>query len=99
MERAKRLKVGNGLDETTEMGPAINERQLKADLSYVEIGKSEGAKLKCGGNRLDQGDYQHGFFMEPTVFTDVDPEDAHRPGRNFRAGGLHHSLRRPGRRD
>jgi aldehyde dehydrogenase (NAD+) len=71
--RAKKLKVGNGLDETTEMGPAINEKQLQTDLSYVEIGKNEGAKLMCGGNRLDKGDYQYGWFMEPTVFSDVDP--------------------------
>src|SRR5712691_3293137 len=74
VERAKALKVGNGLDETVEMGPAINEGQLKTDLSYVEIGKSEGARMKCGGNRLDQGDYQYGYFMEPTVFVDVDPK-------------------------
>jgi aldehyde dehydrogenase (NAD+) len=56
------------------MGPAVNVNQLNTDLSYVEIGKSEGAKLACGGNRLDNGDYQHGFFMEPTVFTDVNPK-------------------------
>src|SRR6476620_784605 len=74
VDRAKKLKVGNGLDESTEMGPAINEAQLKTDLSYVEIGKSEGAKMKCGGNRLDQGEYQYGYFMEPTVFVDVDPK-------------------------
>jgi alpha-ketoglutaric semialdehyde dehydrogenase len=74
VEWAKRLRVGNGIDESTEMGPAINESQLKTDLNYVEIGKAEGAKLKCGGNRLDQGDYQHGYFMEPTVFVDVDPK-------------------------
>jgi alpha-ketoglutaric semialdehyde dehydrogenase len=74
VERAKKLKVGNGLDETVEMGPAINERQLNTDLSYVEIGKDEGAKLLCGGNRLDKGNYQYGWFMEPTVFTDVDPK-------------------------
>jgi alpha-ketoglutaric semialdehyde dehydrogenase len=74
VERAKRLKIGNGLDETVEMGPAINERQLETDLKYVEIGKSEGAKMKCGGNRLDQGGYQHGWFLEPTVFVDVDPK-------------------------
>jgi aldehyde dehydrogenase (NAD+) len=72
--RAKKLKVGNGLDETTEMGPAINEKQLQTDLSYVEIGKNEGAKLMCGGNRLDKGEYQYGWFMEPTVFSDVDPQ-------------------------
>src|SRR5271157_1045143 len=71
--RAKKLKVGNGLDETVEMGPAINEKQLQTDLSYVEIGRNEGARLVCGGNRLDKGEYQHGWFMEPTVFVDVDP--------------------------
>ena len=74
VDRAKALKVGNGLDETTDMGPAVNERQLLADLKYVEIGKSEGAKLKCGGNRLDARDYRYGWFMEPTVFADVDPK-------------------------
>src|SRR5215472_8671199 len=72
VERARKLRVGNGLDETTEMGPAVNEEQLQTDLEYVEIGKAEGAKLQCGGNRLGKGDYQDGFFMEPTVFTDVD---------------------------
>src|SRR4029077_10240234 len=74
VERAKKLKVGNGLDETVQMGPAVNEKQLQTDLSYVEIGKNEGAQLMCGGNRLDNGDYQHGWFMEPTVFIDVDPK-------------------------
>lgn len=74
IERAKKLKVGNGLDETSEMGPAINKEQMDRDLSYIEIGKREGAKLKCGGNRLDKGDYQYGFFVEPTVFVDVDPK-------------------------
>ncbi len=74
IDRAKALRVGNGLDETTDMGPAINEAQLKTDLSYVEIGKSEGAKLKCGGHRLEGGEYQYGWFMEPTVFIDVDPK-------------------------
>jgi alpha-ketoglutaric semialdehyde dehydrogenase len=73
VERAKKLKVGNGLDEAVEMGPAINEKQLETDLKYVEIGKNEGAKMLCGGNRLDQGDYKYGWFMQPTVFTDVEP--------------------------
>jgi alpha-ketoglutaric semialdehyde dehydrogenase len=72
IERAKALKIGNGLDESVDMGPAINESQLTTDLKYVEIGKNEGAKMLCGGNRLDQGDYQYGWFMEPTVFGDVD---------------------------
>src|SRR5271163_3870359 len=74
VERAKRLKVGNGMDEETEMGPAINENQLNTDLKYVDIGKAEGARLKCGGNRLTSGGYANGYFMEPTVFADVDPK-------------------------
>ena len=74
VRRAKGLKVGNGLDETVDMGPAINEAQLRTDLSYVDIGKDEGARLVCGGNRLSDGEYQYGWFMEPTVFIDVDPK-------------------------
>src|SRR5262245_33051546 len=74
VDRAKAIKVGNGLDETAEMGPAVNANQLKTDLNYVDIGKAEGAKLKCGGHVLDKGDYQYGYFMEPTVFVDVDPK-------------------------
>jgi aldehyde dehydrogenase (NAD+) len=72
--RAKKLKIGNGLDETVEMGPAVNEGQLNTDLKYIDIAKNEGAKLVCGGNRLDQGAYQHGWFLEPTAFIDVDPK-------------------------
>src|SRR6202162_2967807 len=72
--RAKRLSVGNGIDKSTEMGPAVNEAQLKTDLSYVEIGKAEGARLKCGGNRLDRGEYEHGYFMGATGFFGVDPK-------------------------
>jgi alpha-ketoglutaric semialdehyde dehydrogenase len=74
VERAKKLKIGNGLDESVEMGPAINEKQMERDFSYIEIGKQEGARLKCGGNRLNKGDYAYGFFLEPTVFIDVDPK-------------------------
>ncbi|HET8668648.1 MAG TPA: aldehyde dehydrogenase family protein, partial [Terriglobales bacterium] len=51
-----------------------NKSQLETDLNYVEIAKDEGAKMMCGGNRLDQGDYKYGWFMEPTVFADVDPK-------------------------
>src|SRR3981081_4225457 len=74
VERAKKLKAGNGLDETVEMGPAITERQLATRVSTPELGKAEGARLKCGGHRLDKGEYQFGYFMEPTVFVDVDPK-------------------------
>jgi len=71
--RVKTLKVGNGLDAATEMGPCINEQQLATVMSYVEIGKKEGAKLLAGGNRLDQGLYARGWFHEPTVFGECAP--------------------------
>lgn len=71
VERAKALKVGNGLDESVEMGPSVNQDQLDTVKRYVEIGKGE-AKLLCGGNPLTGGDYDHGFFHEPTIFGEVD---------------------------
>src|SRR5437899_7262194 len=74
VHRAQGLKVGNGLDENVDMGPAINASQLGTDLNYVDIGKDEGARMVCGGQRLDKGEYQHGWFIEPTVFIDVDPK-------------------------
>jgi aldehyde dehydrogenase (NAD+) len=70
VERVKALKVGDGLDSQIEMGPCINEQQLKTVMSYVEIGKGEGAKLLTGGNRLDSGAHAKGWFHAPTVFGD-----------------------------
>jgi len=72
-ERAKALRVGDGLDPDIDMGPTINEQQLQTVIKYVEIGKNEGAKLTTGGHRLDSGAYSRGWFHEPTVFVDVDP--------------------------
>jgi aldehyde dehydrogenase (NAD+) len=74
VERARKLKVGNGLDPTVDMGPAISQQQLSTVMSYVEIGKKEGAKLLTGGRRLDTSGYAKGWFHEPTVFGDCDPE-------------------------
>ncbi len=71
--RAKSLVVGDGLRDGIQMGPSISESQLKTVMSYVEIGKAEGAALACGGHRLSSGPYGKGFFHEPTVFTDVAP--------------------------
>jgi aldehyde dehydrogenase (NAD+) len=71
VERAKKLKVGNGLDESVQMGPCINEGQRQTVLEYVEIGKKEGAKLMTGGEPLKDGTHAKGFFVQPTVFADV----------------------------
>ncbi len=51
--RAQKLKVGNGLDESVDMGPAVNSAQMETDLKYIKIGKDEGAKMLCGGHRLE----------------------------------------------
>jgi acyl-CoA reductase-like NAD-dependent aldehyde dehydrogenase len=74
VDRTKKLKVGNGLDSSTDMGPLINEQQLQNVMTYIEIGKKEGAKLSTGGNRLDKADYANGWFHEPAVFIDCDPQ-------------------------
>jgi acyl-CoA reductase-like NAD-dependent aldehyde dehydrogenase len=71
--RAKSLVVGDGLRDDTQMGPSISESQLKTVMSYVQIGKDEGATLACGGERLAGGPYSKGFFHQPTVFTGVKP--------------------------
>jgi aldehyde dehydrogenase (NAD+) len=74
VERAKKLRVGDGLDPATDMGPLVNEQQLKTVMSYVEIGKDEGAKMLCGGRRLTDGAWARGWFHEPTVFGDCSPK-------------------------
>src|SRR5499425_1541067 len=73
VERAKKLKVGNGLDAGVDMGPCINQQQLNTVMSYVEIGKNEGAKLLTGGKRLTDGPFAKGWFHEPTNFGDCSP--------------------------
>jgi aldehyde dehydrogenase (NAD+) len=70
-ERAERLVVGNGLDEATQMGPSINQGQLETVIEYVRIGQSEGARLVCGGKRLNEGALAHGYFHQPTIFGGV----------------------------
>ncbi|MEA1913065.1 MAG: aldehyde dehydrogenase family protein [candidate division WOR-3 bacterium] len=72
VKRTKELKIGDGLVESTDVGPVINEPQLKKILNYVDIGKQEGAKLFFGGKRITGGKYDKGFFMEPTIFTEVE---------------------------
>jgi alpha-ketoglutaric semialdehyde dehydrogenase len=72
VSRAKSLKVGDGLDPSTQMGPCINEQQLNTVMKYVEIGKNEGAKLATGGHRMESGAHARGWFHEPTVFVDCD---------------------------
>lgn len=73
--RVKTLKIGNGLESSTEVGPVINEAAVEKIMSYIEIGKTEDkARMMCGGNHLTSGDYANGYFIEPTVFADASPE-------------------------
>jgi aldehyde dehydrogenase (NAD+) len=71
--RARALRVGNGLDEQTDMGPSVSEGQLETVMKYVEIGRAEGARLVTGGRRLTAGSHANGWFHEPTIFGDVQP--------------------------
>src|SRR5437660_4901326 len=73
VERAKSLKVGDGRYPATEMGPLINEQQLNTVVTYVEIGKLEGAKLLAGRTRLTGGAHDNGWFSAPTVFVQCSP--------------------------
>lgn len=69
--RAKKLRVGFGLDPKVDMGPNISKGQIDTVKKYVKIGKDEGARLVCGGKELTDGSYAKGHFHEPTVFADA----------------------------
>lgn len=71
IERTKRLRLGNGLLENTDVGPVINNSQLEKIAGYVDIGKNEGAKLVLGGKIAKP---LPGYFFEPSIFTDVAPD-------------------------
>jgi acyl-CoA reductase-like NAD-dependent aldehyde dehydrogenase len=74
VEKTKKLKVGNGLEPGVQIGPAVDEAQLKTDLEYIDIAQREGAQLLCGGKRLTGGSYDKGYFIEPTIFSAVNCE-------------------------
>jgi aldehyde dehydrogenase (NAD+) len=69
-ERARRIRVGMPLDKASHIGPHTSHEQQQKTLSYVEIGKAEGARLVTGGGR--PAHLPRGYFVEPTVFADVD---------------------------
>jgi alpha-ketoglutaric semialdehyde dehydrogenase len=72
--RARALRVGDGLDPGSEMGPLVSADQRETVMKYVEIGAKEGATLACGGHALTAGAFAKGFFHEPTIFADVSPQ-------------------------
>ncbi len=70
VERTKKLKVGNGAEPGTQVGPSVDEAQFNKVQEYLAIGKNEG-KLVCGGDRLRGGAYDAGYFTAPTIFDHV----------------------------
>lgn len=70
-EKAAAIKVGNGLDDSTDMGPVAGPKQYDTVMRYIEIGKKEGARLMVGGNAITKGEFAKGYYIEPTVFADV----------------------------
>ncbi|MBD8006285.1 aldehyde dehydrogenase family protein [Bacillus norwichensis] len=74
VERAKKIKVGPGNDPETEMGPLVSREHMEKVLSYIAIGKEEGAKLLCGGRQLKENGLEKGCFVEPTIFGNTRPD-------------------------
>jgi aldehyde dehydrogenase (NAD+) len=72
VERTKKLKVGNGMNPDVHIGPAVDKGQLETNLRYIEIGRKECGEPKIGGSRLTGGEYDKGYFCEPTIFADVE---------------------------
>ncbi len=70
-ERAKQLRLGDGLEAGTKLGPLVNAEHRTRVEGYIKIGKESGAKLVCGGNRPG-GELARGYFIEPTIFDNVD---------------------------
>jgi acyl-CoA reductase-like NAD-dependent aldehyde dehydrogenase len=72
-QAASRLRLGNGLYPKTDVGPLINGAQMEKVLNYIEVGKKEGARLVTGGRACTTGECAQGYFIEPTIFADVEP--------------------------
>jgi acyl-CoA reductase-like NAD-dependent aldehyde dehydrogenase len=71
IEKAKAIVVGNGLKQGVTMGPAVNEQEFKGNFDYIEIAGQEGGKVAYGGQQLKDGDLAHGYFMQPTIISNV----------------------------
>jgi acyl-CoA reductase-like NAD-dependent aldehyde dehydrogenase len=73
IDRSRALRLGDGRDQKTDLGPLIHEAALQKVERYVDIGQAEGADLVCGGRRADGRGLDDGFFFEPTIFARVEP--------------------------
>lgn len=73
VDYAASLQIGAGLEEP-DMGPKVSQSELENTLEYIEVGKQEGATIEYGGDTPDGDNYENGYFVEPTIFTDVEPD-------------------------
>jgi len=74
VEAAKSIKVGNGLDESVQMGPLRSKQAKEKVLSYIETGMKEGAKLILDGRNIKVEGHENGYFIGPTIFDQADPK-------------------------
>ncbi len=74
VEATKKIRVGHGMDPASQMGSLVSKQQLEKIERYIEIGLKEGAKLVCGGKRIERKGLEKGYFIEPTIFVHVDPQ-------------------------
>ncbi|HYN26108.1 MAG TPA: aldehyde dehydrogenase family protein, partial [Pyrinomonadaceae bacterium] len=74
VRRAESMRIGDGSDSATEMGPSVDENQFKTVLNYIDIGREDGATLVCGGSRASGNGLDRGFFVQPTIFDHVTPD-------------------------
>jgi acyl-CoA reductase-like NAD-dependent aldehyde dehydrogenase len=74
VERTRKLKVGDGMQPGIDIGPCVDQSQMETVLRYIEIGRKECGEPACGGKRLTEGALAKGYFVEPTIFAGVTPD-------------------------
>jgi alpha-ketoglutaric semialdehyde dehydrogenase len=74
IQMTKQITIGNGLTEGIKMGPVADAQQEQTILNYLDVGKQEGAELIYGGRKLEGNGYDRGFFLEPAIFSRVNPQ-------------------------
>jgi aldehyde dehydrogenase (NAD+) len=72
--RAEGMRIGDGADATTEIGPVVDSNQFKSVLKYIDVGREDGAEMLCGGGVAEGAGLRKGYFIKPTVFANVTPE-------------------------
>jgi aldehyde dehydrogenase (NAD+) len=72
--RAEAMRIGDGADDATEMGPLVDSNQFKSVLRYIDAGREDGAEMICGGGVAEGAGLRKGYFVKPTIFSRVTPE-------------------------